>query len=214
MLMYVMYLIFLFSFILTSFAITDDFGCEYIVYNRGFSSVKNFLELILKIKLLLQWVPGHCGFRAEQGTSLQKPMPTNNSIQILRFFTSKLNCSRINRIYTLLASNFLQYLQSHAALKSWKKVNPSSIHDKPRRGSDAVFRLSMVHGYLIAHLHSTGISTNPMQLWRSHGKGPTAAVWGSLTYEILESKSASEEITLVFFHLYAFSIYLLTCHWK
>ncbi|GBM92024.1 hypothetical protein AVEN_126351-1 [Araneus ventricosus] len=46
-------------------------------------------------------------------------------------------------------------------LKSWRRVSPSSIPDKPRRGVVAAFRLTTGHDCLAAHLHRLRISTEP-----------------------------------------------------
>ncbi|GBL94452.1 hypothetical protein AVEN_235567-1 [Araneus ventricosus] len=61
----------------------------------------------------------------------------------------------------LCTSNSLRDLQTRTALKSWRRVSPSSIPDKPRRDAVAAFHLTTGHVCLAAHLHRLGISTEP-----------------------------------------------------
>ncbi|GBM51409.1 hypothetical protein AVEN_488-1, partial [Araneus ventricosus] len=59
------------------------------------------------------------------------------------------------------AVSSLRDLQTRTALKSWRRVSPSSVPDKPRRDAVAAFRLTTGHGCLAAHLYRLGISTEP-----------------------------------------------------
>ncbi|GBN10137.1 hypothetical protein AVEN_4846-1 [Araneus ventricosus] len=59
----------------------------------------------------------------------------------------------------LCTSNSFRDLQTRTALKSWRRVSPSSILDKPRRYAVAAFRLTTGHDCLASHLHRLGIFT-------------------------------------------------------
>ncbi|GBM39627.1 hypothetical protein AVEN_10830-1 [Araneus ventricosus] len=61
----------------------------------------------------------------------------------------------------LCTSNSLLDLQTRTALKSWRRVSPSSIPDKPRCDAVAAFRLTTGHNCLAAHLHRLGIFNEP-----------------------------------------------------
>ncbi|GBO43776.1 hypothetical protein AVEN_202191-1 [Araneus ventricosus] len=52
-------------------------------------------------------------------------------------------------------------LPTRTALKSWRRVSPSSLPDKPRRDAVATFRLTTGHDCLAAHQHHLGIFTEP-----------------------------------------------------
>ncbi|GBM96169.1 hypothetical protein AVEN_163843-1, partial [Araneus ventricosus] len=64
-------------------------------------------------------------------------------------------------LINLCTFNSLPDLQTRTALKSLRKVSPSSIPDKPRCDAIAAFRLTTGHDCLAAHLHRLGISTEP-----------------------------------------------------
>ncbi|GBM02261.1 hypothetical protein AVEN_183627-1, partial [Araneus ventricosus] len=58
-------------------------------------------------------------------------------------------------------SNSLRDLPTRTALKSWRRVSPSSLPDKPRRDAVAAFRQTTGHDCLAAHQHRLGIFTEP-----------------------------------------------------
>ncbi|GBN46056.1 hypothetical protein AVEN_275543-1 [Araneus ventricosus] len=105
------------------------------------------ITLTLKGKrIVLQCVPGHCG--NEQADLVAKKVA--NLLYLLKLF-----------LKNLCRSNSLRDLQTRTALKSWRRVSPSSIPDKPRRDAVAAFRLTAGHDCLAAHLHHLGISSEP-----------------------------------------------------
>ncbi|GBM95979.1 hypothetical protein AVEN_163453-1, partial [Araneus ventricosus] len=61
----------------------------------------------------------------------------------------------------LCTSNSLRDLQTRTALKSWRRVSPSSLSDKAGRDAVAAFRLTTGHDCRAAHLHRLGIFTEP-----------------------------------------------------
>ncbi|GBM32017.1 hypothetical protein AVEN_161811-1 [Araneus ventricosus] len=86
------------------------------------------------------------------------------------FFTFEL--SRIIKLFlkNLCTSNSLRDLQIRTALKSCRRVSPSSVPDKPRRDAVAAFRLTTGHDCLAAHLHRLGIFTDPFRPLRDSGE--------------------------------------------
>ncbi|GBM03620.1 hypothetical protein AVEN_203188-1 [Araneus ventricosus] len=109
-------------------------------------------------RITLQWVPVHCGllgneqadFLAKRGANLLQHPNAATSYGKIKLF-----------LKNLCTSNSLRDLQTRTALKSWRRVSPSSIPDKPRRDAVAAFRLTTGHDCLAAHLHRLGISTEP-----------------------------------------------------
>ncbi|GBN24676.1 hypothetical protein AVEN_171651-1, partial [Araneus ventricosus] len=72
-------------------------------------------------------------------------------------------------VKNLCTSDSLRDLQIRAALKSWRRVGPSSIPGKPRRDAVAAFRLTTGHDCLAARLHC--ISTEPFCPLCDSGEG-------------------------------------------
>ncbi|GBN14413.1 hypothetical protein AVEN_201941-1 [Araneus ventricosus] len=70
----------------------------------------------------------------------------------------------------LCTSNSLRDLQTRTALKSWRRVGPSSIPDIPRRDAVAAFRLNIGHDCLAAHLYRFDIFTEPFCLLCDSGE--------------------------------------------
>ncbi|GBN65696.1 hypothetical protein AVEN_3446-1 [Araneus ventricosus] len=105
-------------------------------------------------RIVLQWVPGHCGlwgneqadFLGKRGANLLQHPNTATSYWKIKLF-----------LKNLCTSNSLWDLQTRTALKSWRRVSPSSIADKPRHDAVAAFRLTTGHDCLAAHLHLLGI---------------------------------------------------------
>ncbi|GBM94295.1 hypothetical protein AVEN_39986-1 [Araneus ventricosus] len=101
-------------------------------------------------RIVLQWVPGHCGlwghehadFLAKRGANLLQYPNTAISYWKIKLF-----------LKNLCTSNSLRDLLTRTALKSWRRVSPSSMSDKPRRDAVAAFRLTTGHDSLAAHLH-------------------------------------------------------------
>ncbi|GBN60377.1 hypothetical protein AVEN_49714-1 [Araneus ventricosus] len=111
-------------------------------------------------------------FLAKKGANLLQHPNTATSYWEIKLF-----------LKNLCASNSLRDLQTRTALKSWRRVSPSSIPDKSRRDAVAAFRLTTRHDCLVAHLHHLRMSSEhflpTMRFWRSNGKGPPAPIWGS-----------------------------------
>ncbi|GBN68990.1 hypothetical protein AVEN_269420-1 [Araneus ventricosus] len=134
-------------------------------------------------RIVLQWVPGHCGlwgneqadFLGKRGANLLQHPNTATSYWKIKLF-----------LKNLCTSNSLRDLQTRTALKSWRRVSPSSIADKPRHDAVAAFRLTTGHDCLAAHLHLLGICQtflSTMRFWRSNEKGPLSPMWcSSRTY--------------------------------
>ncbi|GFT95902.1 RNase H domain-containing protein [Nephila pilipes] len=60
----------------------------------------------------------------------------------------------------LFTSNFLRDLQTRTSQKSWRRVSPSSITDRSRHDTNAVFCLFKGKDYLVFHMQLIGISTD------------------------------------------------------
>ncbi|GBL96948.1 hypothetical protein AVEN_182527-1 [Araneus ventricosus] len=122
------------------------------------SHCQEFLRtLTLKGKrIVLRWVPGHCGlwgngqmdFLGKRGANLLQHPNTATSYWKIKLF-----------LKNLCTSNSLRDLETRTALKSWRRVSPSSIPDKPRRDAVAAFRLTT--GLIAYYLHRLGIFTEP-----------------------------------------------------
>ncbi|GBM06104.1 hypothetical protein AVEN_265166-1 [Araneus ventricosus] len=105
-------------------------------------------------RIVLQWVTGHCGlwgneqldFLAKKVANLLQHPNTATSYWKIKLFLKNLCTSNC---------------YGSTALKSWRRVSPSSIPDKPRCDAVAAFRLTTGHDCLAAHLHRLGISTEP-----------------------------------------------------
>ncbi|GBM10873.1 hypothetical protein AVEN_42127-1 [Araneus ventricosus] len=114
------------------------------------------MEKLKGKRIVIQWVPGHCGLLcneqadllAKRGANLLQHPNTTTSYWEIKLF-----------LKNLCTSNSLRDLQTRTALKSWRRVIPSSIPDKSRRDAVAAFRLTTGHDCLAAYLHRLGICT-------------------------------------------------------
>ncbi|GBL82674.1 hypothetical protein AVEN_263742-2 [Araneus ventricosus] len=139
---------------------SSQFDCHFNVGASVFSDLFSFYAPAGFIRTAFdgEVVPGNCGlwgneqanFLARKGTNLLHHPNTATSYWKIKLFLKK-----------LCTSHSLRDLQTRTALKSWRRVSPPSIPDKPRRDAVAAFRLTTGHDCLAAHLHRLGISTEP-----------------------------------------------------
>lgn len=113
----------------------------------------------LKKKVVLQWIPAHCGligndsadYLAKKGCNIiQKP-----ATQLSYHATKRIITSQYHKIVT---DHHLQISQH----KRWESVSTQNIPGYPRKNAVAIFRLFTGHDCLAKHLHRIGIFSSPL----------------------------------------------------